>query len=48
LHIERIDADTGERRTEQKKLNPVAGFDLVFSAPKSINPLYALGVEEAQ
>ena len=48
ITIERIDPETGERRTEQKKLNPVAGYDLVFSAPKSISLLYALGGEEAQ
>jgi conjugative relaxase-like TrwC/TraI family protein len=48
ITIERIDPETGERRTEQKKLNPVAGFDLVFSAPKSVSLLYALGSEEAQ
>jgi conjugative relaxase-like TrwC/TraI family protein len=46
--VERIDPETSERRTEQKKLNPVAGFDLVFSAPKSVSLLYALGGEEAQ
>ncbi|HEU6444584.1 MAG TPA: MobF family relaxase [Gaiellaceae bacterium] len=48
ITVERIDPETGERRTEQKKLNPVAGFDLVFSAPKSVSLLYALGGEEAQ
>ena len=48
ITIERIDPETGERRTEQKKLNPVAGFDLVFSAPKSVSLLYALGDDEAQ
>jgi conjugative relaxase-like TrwC/TraI family protein len=48
ITIERIDPEAGERRTEQKKLDPVAGYDLVFSAPKSISLLYALGGEEAQ
>jgi conjugative relaxase-like TrwC/TraI family protein len=48
ITIERIDPETGERRTEQKRLNPVAGFDLVFSAPKSVSLLYALGAEEIQ
>ena len=48
ITVERIDAETGARRTEQKKLNPVAGFDLVFSAPKSVSVLYALGGQEAQ
>jgi conjugative relaxase-like TrwC/TraI family protein len=48
ITIERIDPETGERRSEQKKLHPVAGFDLVFSAPKSVSLLYALGGEETQ
>ena len=48
ITIERIDPETGERRVEQKKLNPVAGFDLVFSAPKSVSLLYALADDEAQ
>src|ERR1051325_3938655 len=34
ISAERIDPATGERRREPKKLAPVAGFDLVFSAPK--------------
>src|SRR5438093_1537275 len=37
IGIERIDAATGERRLERKTLAPVAGFDLVFSAPKSVS-----------
>lgn len=48
ITIERIDPETGDRRAEQKKLNPVAGYDLVFSAPKSVSLLYALGSEEVQ
>jgi conjugative relaxase-like TrwC/TraI family protein len=48
ITIERIDPETGERRFEQKKLNPVAGFDLVFSAPKSVSLLYALGSHDVQ
>src|SRR5262249_5267914 len=31
------------RRFEQKRLDPVAGFDLVFSVPKSVSLLHALG-----
>ncbi|MGH3019338.1 MAG: MobF family relaxase, partial [Gaiellaceae bacterium] len=48
ITVVRIDPETGARRTEQKKLDPVAGFDLVFSAPKSVSLLYALGDEEIQ
>jgi len=44
--IERIDPRAGTRRMEQKKLAPVAGFDLVFSTPKSISLLHALGDED--
>src|ERR1051326_34158 len=36
ITIERIDPHTDERRIEQKQLSPVAGFDLTFSAPKSV------------
>ena len=39
---------TGERREEAKKLAPVAGFDLVFSCPKSVSLLHALGDEETR
>jgi conjugative relaxase-like TrwC/TraI family protein len=48
IMVERIDPATGERRTEQKKLSPVAGFDLVFSVPKSVSVLHALGDEETR
>src|SRR4051794_15681538 len=48
ITIERIDPHAGERRLEQKKLSPVAGFDLVFSVPKSISLLHALGDEETR
>ncbi|MEO9175040.1 MAG: relaxase domain-containing protein, partial [Gaiellales bacterium] len=30
VRVERIDPYTGERRIEQKRLAPVAGYDLVF------------------
>src|SRR6266542_3216444 len=40
ITVERIDPDSGERRTVQKKLRPVAGFDLVFSVPKSVSLLH--------
>jgi conjugative relaxase-like TrwC/TraI family protein len=45
ITIERIDPFTGERTLEVKKLAPVAGFDLVFSVPKSVSLLHALGDE---
>lgn len=48
ITVERIDPDSGVRRTDQKKLRPVAGFDLVFSVPKSVSLLHALGDEETR
>jgi conjugative relaxase-like TrwC/TraI family protein len=48
ITVERIDPNTGDRRVEQKKLSPVAGFDLVFSVPKSVSLLHALGSEETR
>ncbi len=41
--IERIDPANGERYVEVKPLKPVAGYDLVFSPPKSVSLLHALG-----
>ena len=41
--VERIDPTTGERRLEPRTFSPVAGYDLVFSPPKSISLLHALG-----
>ena len=43
IHVERLDAATGERRRVERELRPVAGFDLVFSVPKSVSLLHALG-----
>src|SRR4051812_18716043 len=48
ITIERIDPLTDERNVETKKLAPVAGFDLVFSPPKSVSLLHALGDEETR
>ena len=48
ITIERIDPLTDERRIETKKLAPVAGFDLVFSPPKSVSLLHALGDEQTR
>jgi len=44
----RIDPSTGERVTEALPHHPVAGFDLTFSAPKSVSLLYALSEPEVQ
>jgi conjugative relaxase-like TrwC/TraI family protein len=43
IGVERIDPETGEPRLERKTLAPVAGYDLVFSPPKSVSLLHALG-----
>src|SRR5581483_11407816 len=48
IAVERIDPFTGDRLMEVKKLAPVAGFDLVFSPPKSVSLLHALGDEETR
>ncbi|MCP9486402.1 MAG: relaxase domain-containing protein [Gaiellaceae bacterium MAG52_C11] len=48
ITVERIEAATGRRWLEQKTLAPVAGFDLVFSVPKSVSLLHALGDEETR
>jgi conjugative relaxase-like TrwC/TraI family protein len=48
ITVERIDPATGERTLEQKTLSPVAGYDLVFSPPKSVSLLHALGGEDVR
>src|SRR4051812_39478673 len=48
ITIERIDPLTDERSVETKRLAPVAGFDLVFSPPKSVSLLHALGNEDTR
>jgi conjugative relaxase-like TrwC/TraI family protein len=48
ITVERIDPATGETYLEQKTLSPVAGYDLVFSPPKSVSLLHALGSEEVR
>jgi conjugative relaxase-like TrwC/TraI family protein len=48
ITVEKINPATGERRLEEKTLRPVAGFDLVFSVPKSVSVLHALGDEETR
>ncbi len=48
ITVERIDPARGERRFERKTLSPVAGYDFVFSPPKSVSLLHALGNEEVR
>jgi conjugative relaxase-like TrwC/TraI family protein len=48
ITVEKIDPTSGERRLEEKTLRPVAGFDLVFSVPKSVSLLHALGDDETR
>src|SRR5436190_12309390 len=48
ITIERIDPLSDERTVETKKLAPVAGFDLVFSPPKSVSLLHAFGDEDTR
>ena len=48
ITVEKINPASGERRLEEKTLRPVAGFDLVFSVPKSVSLLHALGDEETR
>jgi conjugative relaxase-like TrwC/TraI family protein len=48
ITVERIDPYTGGSRLEKKRLAPVCGFDLVFSAPKSVSLLHALGDAEVR
>ena len=48
ITVEKIDPASGERRLEEKTLRPVAGFDCVFSVPKSVSLLHALGGEETR
>ena len=45
ITIERLDSETGEWRKGAKELRPVAGYDLVFSAPKSVSLLHGLADE---
>jgi conjugative relaxase-like TrwC/TraI family protein len=48
IRVERIDPATGQPGLEQKTLAPVAGYDLVFSPPKSVSLLHALGSDEVR
>jgi len=48
IMVERIDSANGERYLEEQTLKPVAGYDLVFSPPKSVSLLHALGSEDVR
>jgi conjugative relaxase-like TrwC/TraI family protein len=48
ITVERIDPATGNRTLEMKTLSPVAGYDLVFSPPKSVSLLHALGTDDVR
>src|SRR5262245_46979255 len=48
ITVERIDPATGDRTLDVKTLSPVAGYDLVFSPPKSVSLLHALGNEQVR
>src|SRR5262245_4416858 len=48
ITVERIDPYSGGSRLERKRLAPVCGFDLVFSAPKSVSLVHALGDAEVR
>ncbi len=43
IRVVRLDPDTGRRVASTRRLEPVGGFDLVFSVPKSASVLWALG-----
>jgi conjugative relaxase-like TrwC/TraI family protein len=46
ITVRKLDVDSGEWRKEPTRLNPVSGYDLVFSCPKSVSLLHALTDEE--
>jgi conjugative relaxase-like TrwC/TraI family protein len=46
ITVRELDVTTGVWRDEPKVLAPVAGFDLVFSCPKSVSLLHALADDE--
>jgi conjugative relaxase-like TrwC/TraI family protein len=47
ITVRTLDAGSGEWRDEAKPLAPVAGYDLVFSCPKSVSLLHALTEDES-
>ncbi len=46
ITVTRLDPDTGGRVAATKRLDPVGGFDLVFSVPKSASVLWAIGDDD--
>jgi conjugative relaxase-like TrwC/TraI family protein len=46
ITVRTLDEASGEWRDEPKSLAPVAGYDLVFSCPKSVSLLHALTEDE--
>jgi conjugative relaxase-like TrwC/TraI family protein len=48
ITVELIDPATGNRTLEVKTLSPVAGYDLVFSPPKSVSLLHAFGGDDVR
>ncbi|MGD9572396.1 MAG: MobF family relaxase [Thermoleophilia bacterium] len=47
ITVRTLDEVSGEWRDEAKTLAPVAGYDLVFSCPKSVSLLHALTEDES-
>ncbi len=47
ITVRALDEASGEWRGEAKTLAPVAGYDLVFSCPKSVSLLHALTEDES-
>ena len=48
ITVQRLDPTTGREVALAQELKPVAGFDLVFSAPKSVSLIHALGNDAAR
>jgi conjugative relaxase-like TrwC/TraI family protein len=47
ITVRTLDEASGQWRDESKRLAPVAGYDLVFSCPKSVSLLHALTDDES-
>ncbi|MGH3031914.1 MAG: MobF family relaxase, partial [Gaiellaceae bacterium] len=47
ITVRTLDPESGQWGEEKKRLAPVAGFDLVFSCPKSVSVLHALTEDDA-
>ncbi len=46
INVRRLVVETGEWREEPKRHDPVSGYDLVFSCPKSVSLVHALTDDE--